>query len=165
MAAKQMALTAALKAFARVDSGMSGNSEVVESIATLIDHLVFINPNIALASQDIDMRLGHPVRVRLTAIGIAEGQMYAGKFFVLQQHANHARQSQICAEGQFTDAVAVLIGVAIFPEFLLQILARALRVNQAGFLDFQNQWSGLQVAILAVKVVAGCGVTYKSAVH
>src|ERR1700688_4150725 len=91
--------------------------------------------------------------------------MDAWKFFVLQKHANHARQSEICAKGQLTDAVAVLIGVAIFPELLLQILAGTLGVNEAGFLDLQNQGRGLQVAVLAIEVIAGGGITDKSAVH
>src|ERR1700730_12269082 len=143
---------------------MSGKPQMVELIAAAINHLVLINPNIALASQHIDVLLGGPVRVGLAAIRIAEGEMHAGKFFVLQKDADHARQSQICAERQFADAVTVLVGVAIFPELLLEILARAFGVDEASFLDLQNQRRGLQVAILAIEMVAGGGVAYESAI-
>ena len=64
-------------------SRTSGKSEVIELVAAAINDLVLIDPNIALASQHIDMRFGGPVRVGLAAIRITEGQMDAGKFFVL----------------------------------------------------------------------------------
>src|ERR1700686_4991025 len=163
MVAKQIALRVTVTIL-KGKSGMSEKSEMVELVTAAIDHLVFVNPNIALSSEHIDVRLGGPVGVGLAAIRIAEGQMHAGKFFVLQKHADHARQSQICSEGQLPDAVAVLIGVAIFPKLLLQILARALGVNEAGFLDLQNQRRGLQVSVLAVEMVAGRGVAHKSAI-
>ena len=164
MVAKQIALRVTVTIL-KGKSGMSEKSEMVELVTAAIDHLVFVNPNIALSSEHIDVRLGGPVGVGLAAIRIAEGQMHAGKFFVLQKHADHARQSQICAEGQLPDAVAIFIGVAIFPELLLQIPARAFGVNQAGLLDLQNQRRGLQVTVLAIEVVAGGGITDKSAVH
>jgi hypothetical protein len=63
--------------------GVSGKAEVVELIAAAINYLVFIDPHIALSSQHIDMGLRGPVRMGLAAIGITEGQMHAGKFFVL----------------------------------------------------------------------------------
>src|SRR5438876_3688322 len=71
------------------------------------------------------MRRGFPVRVSLAAVGIAKGEMHAGKLFVLEQHADHFGQSKIRSEGQLSDAVAVFVGVAILPELLLQVLALA----------------------------------------
>jgi hypothetical protein len=64
-------------------SRTSGKSEVIELVPAAINDLVFIDPNIALASQHIDMRFGGPVGVGLAAVRIAEGQMDAGEFFVL----------------------------------------------------------------------------------
>src|SRR5579859_3518776 len=100
----------------------------------------------------------------LVAVGIAEGDVYAGKFFVLQKIADHLRKPEVGAEGEFADAVAVFVGVAIIPEFLLQVLALAFHLLQPRAFDFEDQRSALQVAVLAAEVVSGRGVTNKSAV-
>ena len=83
-ATKRVVLTGCGEIVGSKKSEISGEAQVVELIATLIDHLVLIDPNIAFASEHIDVGLGGPVRVGLTAVRIAEGQMHAGEFFVLE---------------------------------------------------------------------------------
>ncbi len=104
-----------------------GQPEAVEQIAALTNHLLFVDPDIASARQHVHMRSRTPRCMRLAAVRIAESKMHARQFLILQQHTNHVGQAEVRAEGQFANAVAVLIRVAIFPEFLFQILARAFR--------------------------------------
>ena len=72
-----------------------------------------------------------PVGAGLAAVGIAEREVDAGDLLVLQQDADHVAEREVGAEGQLADAVAVLVGVAVAPELLLQLLALALRADQA----------------------------------
>src|ERR1700681_259368 len=92
----------------------------------------------------------------LVAVGIAEGDVHAGKFFVLKEISNHLGEAEVGAEGQLADAVAVLVGMAIVPEFLLEVLALAFDLPQTRAFDLEDQRGALQVAILAAEVVA-CG--------
>src|ERR1700686_2349604 len=103
--------------------------------------------------------------MRLVAIRITEGDVHAGKFFVLKKIADHLGEAQVGAEGQLADAVAVFVGVAIVPEFLLEILALAFDLPQTRALDLENQRSALQVPILTVEVIAGARVADEGAVN
>src|SRR6266849_636619 len=67
----------------------SGQAEVSELVVAFFDHLVIVNPHIALASKHIDVRLGFPVSVGLAAVRISERNMNAGEFFILKQNADH----------------------------------------------------------------------------
>ena len=116
---------------------------MVELVFAFGDDLVGVDPDVALAGQDIDVGFRFPVGVGLAAVGIAEGNMHAGKFFVLEQDADHFGEAEVGAEGQLADAVAVFVGVAILPEFLFEILAVAMDVNQPRAFDLAGSaaWS------------------------
>ena len=45
------------------------------------------------------------------AIGIAEGDVDAGKFFILQNIADNAGDADVGADSEFAYAVGVLVGV------------------------------------------------------
>ena len=105
-----------------------------------------------------------PGRAGLAAVGIAEGEVDAGDLLVLQQHADHVLERDVGAEGELADAVAVLVGVAVVPELLLEILTVAVRRLQASAGDLQGQRAGAQVAVLGAEVVAGGAVADKHAV-
>src|SRR5579863_2902159 len=100
----------------------------------------------------------------LVAVGIAEGDVHARKFLVLKKIADHLREAEVGAESELADAVAIFVGVAIIPEFLLQVLALAFHLLQPRAFDFEDQRSALQVAVLPAEVVACGGVANKSAV-
>src|SRR6266403_876995 len=74
-------------------------TQVVELIAALGDDLVSINPDIAVASQDVNMGAGFPVGVGLAAVRVTEGDVHAGKFFVLKENADHLGEAEVSAEG------------------------------------------------------------------
>src|SRR5215468_10976614 len=131
----------------------------------LFDHLVFINPHIAVSRQHVDVRPRFPVCVRLASIGIAERNMHAGKFFILQQNSDHPREPEICSKRQFAHAVAILVRVAILPEFFFQIFSRTVDTDQSPALNLHHQRRGLQISILPVEVGGrGCS-AHKRAVH
>src|ERR1700688_3574117 len=103
--------------------------------------------------------------MRLVAIRITEGDVHAGKFFVLKKIADHLGEAQVGAEGQLADAVAVFVGVAIVPEFLVEILALAFDLPQTRALDFEDQRGALQISVLTVEVIASAGIADEGAVH
>ncbi len=57
-----------------------------------------------------------PGRAGVLAVGIAEGDVDAGKFFVLEDVADDALDAEVGADGEFADAVGVLVGVGVGPE-------------------------------------------------
>ena len=66
-------------------------AEVVQLVVAFGDDLIVVDPDVAVAGEDIDVGSGFPVGVGLAAVGIAEGNVDAGEFFVLQQNSNHRR--------------------------------------------------------------------------
>src|SRR3984957_10444395 len=140
-------------------------AEVVQLIFAFGDDLVGVDPDIAVAGEDVDVSFGFPVGMGLAAVGVAEGDVDAGEFFVLEKNADHFGKTEVGAEGEFADAVAVFVGVAVIPEFLLEIFAIAVDFDQARVLDFERERRGLQIAVFAVEVIAGGGVADECAVY
>jgi len=60
----------------------------------------------------------------------------AGDLFVLEEDADHALDAEVGAERKLTDAVAVLVGVAVVPELALEIAPR--RVGGEPTTEFQG---------------------------
>src|SRR4051812_16415811 len=105
----------------------ASETQAAQDVLAALYHLFTIDPDVAGAGEDIDVRARFPRGAGLAAVGIAEGEVDAGHLLVLQQHADHVAQRQVGAEGELADAVAVLVGVAVLPEFLLEIFSYALR--------------------------------------
>src|SRR5438093_3106149 len=103
---------------------------MIHEVAALSDHLILINPHVAFPREDIHVRPRLPVGMSLIPVRIAEGDMYAREFFVLQQNADELGERIVGAEGQLTDAIAILVGVAVVPKLLLQIFPRALHARK-----------------------------------
>src|SRR6266404_7568663 len=100
----------------------------------------------------------------LVAVGIAEGNVDAREFFVLEKDADHFRKSEVSAEGELADAVAVFVGVTVAPEFFFEIFALALDMPQARAFDLEHHWRTPQVAVFAVEMIAGGSVADEGAV-
>ena len=56
---------------------------MVELVFAFGDDLIGVDPDVAVAGEDIDVGFGFPVGVSLAAVGVAEGDVDAGEFFVL----------------------------------------------------------------------------------
>ena len=54
-------------------------------------HLLAVEPDVEIAADAVNMRFGNPVRAGVLGVGMAEGDVDAGNFFVLQNVADNAR--------------------------------------------------------------------------
>lgn len=61
--------------------------DFLQQVMSLLDHLIVVYPDIALACERVDMCLCCPVGVGLAAVGIAEGNVNARLFLVLEHEA------------------------------------------------------------------------------
>ncbi len=68
-----------------------------------------------------------PVGSGLAAVRVAERNVDARHLLILQQDADHGFERDVRAEREFADPVAELVGVAIRPEFLLELRPVAFR--------------------------------------
>src|SRR5207248_8929772 len=91
---------------------------------------------------------------RLASIRIAEGEVHTGNLLVLQQVSDHLVKGDVRPEGELADTVAVFVGVAVVPELLLEVGARAMHRDQASFGNLQRERRGREVAVLLPEVVA-----------
>src|SRR5216684_5006799 len=148
----------------RAEGGRWLEAEVVELVAAFGDDLVLVDPDVAVAGEDVDVGAGFPVGVGLAAVGVAEGDVHAGEFFVLKEDADHFREAEVGAESELAYAITVFVGVAVVPELLFEGFALTLDMLEAGAVDFEDQGRALQVSVLAVEVIAGGGIADESAV-
>src|SRR3984957_1772614 len=102
--------------------------------------------------------------MRLAAIRIAEREMHAGEFFVLQQDADELREMHVGAKGEFADAVAVFVGVAIAPEFRFKVFAIAGGFCETARGDFEPKRRLFEIAVFSAEVISGGAVAYKRAI-
>jgi len=58
--------------------------QMLHLIPPLLDHLVLINPNIALPCQHVHMRPRLPIRMRLASVGIPKRDVHTRKLLILQ---------------------------------------------------------------------------------
>src|SRR6266851_2503703 len=65
------------------------------------------------------------------AVGVAEGYVDAGEFFVLEDVADDALDADVGADGELADAVGVFVGVGVGPEVALEFLIRRRRAEDA----------------------------------
>src|SRR5262249_41661190 len=74
-------------------------------------------------------------------------------------------EAEVGAKREFADAIAVFVGMAILPEFVFEVFAFAFGVHQAPADKFQHQRRGLQIAVLAVEIVARGRVADEAAIY
>jgi hypothetical protein len=91
--------------------------------------------------------------------------MHARHLLVLQQDSDHFPKAQVGAERQLTDAIAVLVCMAVVPEVAFEVRAIALRRLEPAPTDFEHQRSVVETAVLGVEIVARCSVADERAVH
>jgi hypothetical protein len=106
-----------------VNAGVEGPPSVRESNQELsLGHdLLAIHMNVEAKPDDVDVCGRIPVCARVRAVRIAERDVHAREFFVLQDVSDHFMQFHVGADGELADAVAVLVGVGVAPEILPQL--------------------------------------------
>src|SRR5271170_7750399 len=102
-----------------------GSWSVLNQESTLLHDLPLVDPDIEVAANHVDVRAGVPPGSSVFPIRIAEGDVNAGKFLVLQDLADNVGQLNICADGKLAYPVAVLVGVGVGPEILFQLFVFA----------------------------------------
>src|SRR5262245_34999419 len=107
------------------------DSERSEAIPAARNHLLAVDPDVAVAGEDVDVGARLPRGAGLAAVRIAEREVDAGELLVLQQNADHPLERQIGAERQLADTIAVLVGVRVLPELPFEVAARAGSLAQA----------------------------------
>lgn len=62
---------------------------MVHLVMTLGYYLIAVDPYIAIARQNVDVRFRFPIGVGLASVRIAKRDVHSGKFFILQQNSDH----------------------------------------------------------------------------
>jgi hypothetical protein len=145
-----------------------GGDEELAVAHDLFRHLVStvsgFEPDVEAQTDDIDVGAGAPGGAGVFAVGIAKGNVDAGKFFVLQDVADDAGDADVGADGEFADAVGVFVGVSVGPEVLLELLVDAAAGDDAILLDLYGEGHCGEQAVARAEPVANYAINYKGAV-
>jgi len=99
------------------------------------------------------------------SVGVAEGDVDAGKFFVLQNVTDDAGNADVGADGEFAHAIGVFIGVGVGPEIPLELLVRAGAGHDAIFRDLDGEGRFADEAVACAEPIANYAIDYKGAVY
>src|SRR5205823_2497161 len=83
--------------------------------------LLVVKPDVEVAADAVDVRLGSPICAGMLGIRMAEGDMNAWNFFVLQNVTNHVGAGSVGADGEFPNPIAVFIRAGVTTEIVQQI--------------------------------------------
>ncbi len=123
-----------------------------------------VHPDIEIPADDVDVGGRIPLRAGVRAVRIAEGDVDAGIFFVLQNLADHVVELDVGADGELADAVAVLVGVGVAPEILFQFAVGGMRFSQAIALHLDGQRILPQAAKLRAEPIADDAIDHECSV-
>src|SRR6202789_737615 len=121
-------------------------------------------PDAELEADYVDVRGGLPWGAGVRAVGISEGDVDAGEFFVLKDVSDNALDVDIGADGELADAVGVFVGVGIGPEVALQGFVFAGDASDAVAFDVDGEWLGAEDAVASAEEVADYAVDDEDAV-
>src|SRR5258708_15101304 len=98
------------------------------------------------------------------SVGIDEGYMDAGEFFVLKDVSDDVLDSDVGSDGELSYAVGVGVGVGVGAEVGLEVLGRGGDAGDAVALDVDGQGSVAEDAVAGAEVVADYSVDYEDSV-
>src|ERR1700761_5606575 len=99
------------------------------------------------------------------AIRVTEGDMDAGKFFILQDVADHACDADVGADSELAYAVGVFVAMRVLPEIILQLDVAGGAGNDAVVRDCDGHRCSGERAVTLAQVVADDAVHHEGAVH
>jgi len=147
---------------------MSGGDEEAAVLHDLfgggIGLVVVFEPDVEAEADDIDVSAGAPGCASVFAIGVAEGDVDAGKFLVLKNVADDAGDADVGADGELANAVGILVGVRVGPEVLFELLVGAGAGDDAVLRDVDGERSGLEQAVAGAEPIANDSVDDKGAI-
>src|SRR5216683_1699234 len=88
------------------------------------------------------------------SVGIAEGYVDAGEFFILKDVSDDVLDSDVGSDGELSYAVGVGVGMGVGPEVALEVLVRGGDAGDAVALDVDRQGSVAEDAVAGAEVVA-----------
>src|SRR5205814_5929188 len=112
----------------------------------------------------VDVRFGFPICTGVLGVGMAESNVDAGNFFVLQNVADYARQGGVRADGKFADTIAVFVGAGVSAKIVEQFLIFAAKLDNAIVGDLDRQRRVAKIAVLTAKIIANHAIDQKRAV-
>jgi len=124
-----------------------------EEVAVAHDEAA-VGPDVELAADDVDVGGAKPIGAGMSAVGVAEGDMAAGDFFILEDIADDVGEGEVGADGEFADAVGIFVGVAVGPEFIAEFLVGGFGGDEAIFFDADGEWGIAEVAVFGAEVIA-----------
>src|SRR5215510_2566862 len=127
-------------------------------------YLLAVEPDIEIAADTVDMRFGSPVRPGVFGVRMTEGNVNAGNFFVLQNVSDNVRAGDVCADGKFTDAVAVFVCAGVSTKLVAQILVLRMQRSDAIVFDLNRERIRSQIAKAFAQVITDHAVHDKRAV-
>jgi hypothetical protein len=121
-------------------------------------------PDVELQAHDIDVGSGTPWGASVLAVRIAEGDVDAGEFFILQDVADDVIDTEVGADGEFANAVGVFVGMGVGPEVGFELLVCAGAGDDAVAGDLDREWRFGEEAVARAEPVADYTVDDKGAV-
>ena len=109
----------------------AGDGSQIEEPARFHD-LLAVEPDVEIAADAVDVRLGEPRLAGVLGVGMAEGDVDAGNFFVLQDVPDDVRAGRVRADGELAHAVAVFVRARVGAEFVEQFLVVAAQARGCG---------------------------------
>ena len=87
----------------------------------------------------------------MLGVRVAEGNMTAGKLFILQDQAANILDSNIRADGKLSDTVGIFVAMRIFQKFFEKFFVLAFAFGDAGIFDESSVELTGNIAILGNK--------------
>ncbi len=100
------------------------------------------------------MGRGLPRGAGVGSVGVSEGDVDAGEFFVLKDVADDAVDADVGADGELADAVGVLVGVGVGPEVPLEGFIFAGDASNAVAFDVDGEGLIAEDAVAGAEEVA-----------
>src|SRR5919109_1502987 len=100
----------------------------------------------------------------MPGVGMTEGDVNAGNFFVLQNISDHVRAGGVGADREFADAIAVFIRAGVSAKLLEQFLVLAGKIDNAivAYLDRDRRVA--QIPVLSAEIIANHAVNDESSI-
>jgi hypothetical protein len=111
------------------------------------------------------MGFGNPIGAGVLRIGMAEGNVHAGNFLVLQDVPDYPSAGGIGSDGELADAIAILIRARVGTKFVEQFPMVAGETGDPAVCHLDPERGVVQVAIFAAKVIAHHAIDDKDAVR
>src|SRR5690242_10824446 len=84
-----------------------------------------IYPYVKIPPHHVNVGRRIPVRAGMSPVRIAERNVHSRILLILQDLSDHVLQVNVRPDSEFTNPVAIFVGVRVTPEIVLQFLIRA----------------------------------------